>query len=532
MRSSAEPTAQISWWTLLLAFALISTTLAIGGKTLGLTGPDEPRYAAIAREMARTGDWVTPRLFGHPWFEKPALYYWTAAGAFRLLGVNEFAARLPDVLAALFAIAVTWFAAARAYGLQVAWLTAVMLPTAFGMAILAHGATPDMLFCAALTATAVAALEMFAKPRAGIIARLAFGASLGIAMLAKGPAAIALTAGAAFLWALGTRRWIASFRLINFASILAFGLIGLPWYILTATRNPEFLREFLWEHNIQRYLTPEFHHQQPFWFFVVVILGLLLPWTPLLWPLAVDARRAVSTGTWRDSPAFFLACWAVFPLIFFSFSQSKLPPYVLPSVPLFILLFALSLTRRFQATTKAGDRCAGWVGCTFVGMFLLEAYLLQRGSAIASGLPVRPIAGLLAVGIAGGVLCVSLAIAGKGRVAVLTTAAVVLVLQVGANALVLPKLDSLISARAIARTAPEEAREADRLFDFYLNPEWRYGLEFYLDRELPPLPQSAARPLWIWTTPERTGKELGHIPHCTVVTGNPSAWLLRLDRSH
>src|SRR5262249_33694635 len=154
----------------------------------------------------------------------------------------------------------------------------------------------------------------------------------------------------------------------------------------------------------------------------------------------------------RDSPEFFLACWAVFPLLFFSFSASKLPAYVLPSVPPLMLLLAVSLARRFQSAPKSADRCVATVGFTFIGMFLLYPYLLWWGSSPASGLPGKPIVGLLAVGIVGGVLCISLTIVGKSRAAISAAAAVVLALQLGANALLLPKLDALISARAIART--------------------------------------------------------------------------------
>ncbi len=177
---------------------------------LGLVGPDEPRYAAIAREMAQTGDWVTPRLYGRPWLEKPVLYYWAAASAFRLFGVSEFAARLPGALGALLATLATAWAALRIFGIEAAWLTLLILPTTIGMFTFARGASPDMIFSASLALTAVAAAELLAKPRPGLLARLAFGVFLGAAALAKGPAAVILAAGAIFLWALGSRQWRAA----------------------------------------------------------------------------------------------------------------------------------------------------------------------------------------------------------------------------------------------------------------------------------------------------------------------------------
>src|SRR5271165_295820 len=127
-RSSEEGSTQISWWAVMLTLAVGAACLFSGLGALGLVGPDEPRYMSIARAMLQSGDWVTPRLHGQPWFEKPVMYYWAAAAAFRVFGVDEFAARLPAALAALLATAAMTWAALRSYGLDAAWLTLLMLP--------------------------------------------------------------------------------------------------------------------------------------------------------------------------------------------------------------------------------------------------------------------------------------------------------------------------------------------------------------------------------------------------------------------
>ncbi len=129
---------------------LLYVCLFSGLGALGLVGPDEPRYAAIARAMAETHDWVTPRLWGTPWFEKPVLYYWTAGIAMRIFGVSEFAARLPSALAALLAVvAITW-TALRSYGVSAAWYSLLMLPTSVAMIGFSRAASPDMLFAGLL----------------------------------------------------------------------------------------------------------------------------------------------------------------------------------------------------------------------------------------------------------------------------------------------------------------------------------------------------------------------------------------------
>ena len=271
---------------------------------IGLVGPDEPRYAWIARAMASTGDWVTPRLYGQPWFEKPVLYYWAAALGFLLHLPAEWAARLPSAFAALAAaIAIGWLGW-KFYGGRGRPLTSsrLLAPLIFSTSVAAIGfaraAGPDMLFAATLTlAIASAAVVLrqqgaFLNPpresqdrRASDSLALAiFGGALGLAVLAKGPAAVVLAGGAVGMWALATRRWREALRLAHPVAIAAFCVVALPWYVLCAKRNPDFLRVFIFQHNFERYLTPIFQHRQPFWYFVPISILGLLPWTACLWP--------------------------------------------------------------------------------------------------------------------------------------------------------------------------------------------------------------------------------------------------------
>src|SRR5947209_16321709 len=254
---------------------------------LGFIGPDEPRYAWIARAMVETHDWVTPRLYGRPWFEKPPLYYWGAGLCFKLFGVSETAARLPSAISALLAtLAMAWLAL-RLYGAETARWLLLLLPTTAGMIVCSHAAATDMLFSGMLTFAMVCAAVVFGLtrnentpilPRTLWLALVLFGFFLGLAVLAKGPAAIILCGGAVFFWALFTKRWRDAFRLLHPAAIASFCLTALPWYILCARRNPDFFRIFIIEHNFKRYLTPEFQHIQPFWYYVPILLVAVLPW--------------------------------------------------------------------------------------------------------------------------------------------------------------------------------------------------------------------------------------------------------------
>src|ERR1700723_2400770 len=251
-----------SRWPLGISAAAIVTSLFGNLGALGLVGPDEPRYAWIARAMAETGDWVTPRLYCQPWFEKPVLYYWFAATGFLLHLSAEWAARLPSACAAFAAaIAIAWIAK-KHYGGDADQLSGPVLlaPLLFSTGVAAIGfaraATPDMLFSASIALAMACAASWLAQagalrpikdasPRDGRVAlgTLAlFGASLGLGVLAKGPAAAILAGGAIGIWALATSQFRLALRLAHPAALATFSVVALPWYVLCARRNPEFIR--------------------------------------------------------------------------------------------------------------------------------------------------------------------------------------------------------------------------------------------------------------------------------------------------
>src|SRR5436853_2393321 len=222
----ASTARQVGWATLIAATLCVCYFSHLGA--IGFVGPDEPRYAWIARNMAETGDWVTPRLYAKPWFEKPPLYYWGAALCFRLFGVSEAAARLPSAISALLAtLAIAWLAW-RVYRAETARWVLLLLPTTVGMIGFSHAAATDMPFTGMLTVAMVCAAVLGltdanendgrAQSRAAgtplpgsrphvWAPLLLFGFFLGLAVLAKGPAGVILCGGAIFFWALFTKLW-------------------------------------------------------------------------------------------------------------------------------------------------------------------------------------------------------------------------------------------------------------------------------------------------------------------------------------
>jgi len=453
--------------------------------------------------MATSGDWVTPRLYGQLWFEKPILYYWLGAIGFRMDLPAEWAARLPSAFAALAAaLAIAWLAW-KYYGIEddLAGSPVVLAPVIFSTSVAAIGfaraAAPDMLFSACLTLTMVSAAGILrragslrASPdttagtsQRDVMSLLFFGAALGLAALAKGPAAVILAGGAIGIWALATGQWRVAFRLAHPLAIAAFCIVSLPWYMLCARRNPDFLHAFIFEHNFERYLTPLFQHKQPFWFFGPMLFLALLPWTVLLIPAAREGMRLWREKSWRDSPSFFLACWALFPVFFFSFSQSKLPGYILPAIPPLALLLAVACKRIADPESASYVWKNMLLALTWVAMGISSAILIHRlppGAQDAAG---RTIFACAALAIGGAIIIKTLRLLNRRGALLISALLVALIVEI-AGARILPALDPYISARHHAQLLLND-RRPERIFAYRLNRSWNYGLAFYLHRELP-----------------------------------------------
>ena len=504
----SEP-AQTQRKTDIAAFAtagvVILVSLFANLGAVGLLGPDEPRYAWIARAMAETGDWVTPRLWGAPWFEKPVLYYWAAAIGFRMHLPPEWAARLPSAIAALVAAkAIAWFArrhyaAAEDSIASPTLLAPVIFATSVAAIAFARAATPDMLFSAAITLAMVfaanllrqsGALRIPDQPRteihnSNLPMLLLWGASLGLGVLAKGPAAVILAGGAVGIWAIATSNWRAAIRLAHPVAIAAFSVVALPWYALCARRNPDFLHIFIFQHNFERYLTPLFQHQQPFWFFGPITILALLPWSALLIAAVTEALRLWREKSWKNSPGFFVACWAVFPIVFFSFSQSKLPSYILPAVPALALVIAISAGRAFQRSRANAIILSAGVGLVWIVLAAIFLHVTHKFpfTEMPSSIPFLGKAALaLAIVVAAAILY-----AGTNKnlrlVVILASLCAVATLE-AANTFVLPALEPYISARSHAAFFQNDLHP-DRIFTYGLRRSWNYGLAFYFHRELP-----------------------------------------------
>jgi 4-amino-4-deoxy-L-arabinose transferase-like glycosyltransferase len=310
-----------------------------------LFNPDEGRYAEISREMQSGGDWVVPHLNGLAYIEKPPLQYWATALSLRVFGPSEFAARLYTALTALGTILLVWLMARRLWSLEAGWRAGAVLSGMLIFVVLGQLLTLDMslTFYMTLSLTAFLTAQQAVQPRPWML--LAWAAT-GLGVLTKGLVAAAIPAAVLILYSLYSRDAAPWRRLHVKWGLPLFLVITVPWHWLAARRLPDFLEFFFVHEHLARYLTPIADRQEPWWFFGGVLLAGSMPWT-------LSALRVLGSGWRRASPpgfnaTLFLWIWVVFIGVFFSLSDSKLMPYILPLMPALALLIAALPTQALE----------------------------------------------------------------------------------------------------------------------------------------------------------------------------------------
>jgi 4-amino-4-deoxy-L-arabinose transferase-like glycosyltransferase len=353
-------------WALFLIFSLV-WLYALGLRTLVPT--DEGRYAEMAREMVATGDWITTRLNGIKYFEKPPLQTWMNALTFELFGLGDWQARLWTGLSGLFGIVLTAYAGRQVFGGRVALYAALVLGSSFWWAGLGHINTLDMGLSGMMT-LAMCGLLIAQRDAAGVAERrnwmLACWAGMALAVLSKGLIGLVLPGAVLVLYTLITRDWAIWRRLHLGKGLLLFFAICTPWFWLVSQRNPEFPHFFFIHEHVERFLTKTHHREGPWYYFIPLLLVGVVPWLGVLpqslWAAlrpgqpagsARSVSSAASTQSTDARPAVFrplplLLIWAGFIFFFFSYSSSKLPSYILPIFPALALLMAVYLEKAKQ----------------------------------------------------------------------------------------------------------------------------------------------------------------------------------------
>lgn len=346
-----------------------------------LSAPDEGRYVEISREMVETGDWLTPRLNGVKYFEKPPLFYWFEAFLIKLFGLSEWSVRTGPALFALFGCLMVYYAGARLFSRTAGILSAVVLATSLLFFALSRLISPDMPVSVLLTASLLSFLLGTREP-AGSARRLffrGFYAFAALATLTKGLIGVVFPGMIILTWMLVTkeRRVLGSMHLPS--GLALFLLIAATWHIIVGRANPEFLDFYFVREHFQRYLTAVHHHEKPFWFYAPMLLLSLFPWGAFL----VQAVKQNLPASWNDRgrhrDAIFLMIWAGLIFLFFSASSSKLIPYLLPVLPPLALLLGKYLADAWDGLParhfSAGVIAFGVMAAAFL---LFVAVVLHR----------------------------------------------------------------------------------------------------------------------------------------------------------
>jgi 4-amino-4-deoxy-L-arabinose transferase-like glycosyltransferase len=309
--------------------------------TLGyrdLIHADEGRYAEIAREMAASGDWITPRLNDLKYFEKPALQYWATAFAFKLFGESEFVARIWPGLCGFLTIALTAFTARRLWGERAGWFSGLVAASLVWMVGNGHFLSLDMGVTAWLTLVLCAfalAQHDDASEKEARYWMWAAWAGMACATLSKGLIGLLIPGAVLVLYTLWQRDLQIWAKMQWVAGLAIFAALTVPWFVVVSQRNPEFAHFFFIHEHFERFLTPG-HRRTGAWYYFFPFLALgMVPWTTLL---PVVLVKGIKPEVGRFQPQRLLWLWVVFVFAFFSKSDSKLSSYILPMFPALALL--------------------------------------------------------------------------------------------------------------------------------------------------------------------------------------------------
>ena len=361
-------------------FALVVIVAAIIWFTqLGyrdLVEPDEGRYAEIPREMVATDDWVTPRLNGFKYFEKPVLQYWATATAYTLFGDNTTTARLWPALTGFLGALWAGFLGLRLYGRAAGFYAFLITLSGLLYVVDGHYLLLDMslaVFLVAGVGSLVLAQRSRDDPAMLRNWMLAGWTALALATLSKGLIGVVLPAATVLVYSLWARDWTLWRQLHIFKGLAAFLLVTAPWFIAVSLANPEFPQFFFIHEHLQRYTSTVHEREGAYWYFLPVFLLGIFPWVAVaLTSLLRPGFTSRSRGAAGFDAERFLWSFALVVFVFFSAGQSKLPSYILPMMPVVAVMAGRKLA------TEGYHRVDAWL------LAIMAAALLLTGWQISS----------------------------------------------------------------------------------------------------------------------------------------------------
>ncbi|SMG39956.1 glycosyltransferase family 39 protein [Dethiosulfovibrio salsuginis] len=354
----------------LLLLLILSSFLffwMLGGH--GLLEPDEGRYSEIPREMMETGDYVTPRLNGVLYFEKPVLHYWLTASAFAVMGKTELASRFWPAALAVVGVLFTYWLGAYLYGKRSGLAAGVILASSLLYFAIAQINLTDMPVSSFITVAMVAFLMARLQNRRWL---LLFYSAMALAVLTKGLIGLVLPGAVILCYMIVTRRWSIVKDTLYLPGIILFFAITVPWFWAVCRANPDFFHFFFIHEHFVRYATKVHNRYEPVWFFVPILLVGTIPWTGFIPQALMEAIKGRKGQDESDWAGIYLALWFAVIFAFFSLSSSKLIPYIVPVLP----PLAILVGRRAVRIWDEGD-----LKNTLVGLSLSSVLTVLFGVA-------------------------------------------------------------------------------------------------------------------------------------------------------
>jgi 4-amino-4-deoxy-L-arabinose transferase-like glycosyltransferase len=451
-----------------------------------LVPPDEGRYAEMAREMFASGDWITTRLDGIKYFEKPPLQAWMNALTFTLFGVGEWQARLWTGLCGIGGVLLTAYTTSRVCGGRAGLYAALVLGSSFYWLLGSQVNSVDMGLSAMMTLT-LCALMLAQRDGATPYQRrnwmLACWAGMALATLSKGLVGVVLPGGVLVTYIVLVRDWRLPARLHAGKGLLLFFAIAAPWFILVGLKNPEQPHFFFIHEHVERFLLKEHHREAPPWVFLALLSVGSLPWVGVLVQSLLAGARRGRVPAGADASAFrprlLALVWLVFIVAFFSASSSKLPGYILPVFPALALLVGCYLEGAGRKHRVVNAALFALVGAGLLGVAPFVTHFARHdgeSALYATWVPWICTAGMLALG--GGLLGAWLARHRQSDAYVLTLALTAFC----ASQLLLAGFEPMARARAGVNLLPaiqSGLTPATRLYAIGL---YEQSITFYLGR--------------------------------------------------
>jgi 4-amino-4-deoxy-L-arabinose transferase-like glycosyltransferase len=348
---------------ILLLTLAISLLLGFQLGNRALWEPDEGRYSEIPREMVTSGDYITPRLNGVKYFERPPLFYWMQAAAIKVFGLHEWSLRLSTATLALLGCMTIYLAGLRMFSRRAGFIAAVVLATNIYYYQMGRTISLDMPVTAFLTIGLLAFLLGTREPpgRSRRMLMWTFYVSAALATLSKGLIGIIIPGMVIGAWVLLLNNWRLLREIHLPSGLLLFLLIAAPWHILVSVINPEFPAYYFINEHLMSLTTTIRRRYEPMWFFVPVLLVGLLPWIAFLLQSIRFSLPASWAARHEEKEALFLMLWAGLVFVFFSVSESKLVPHILPAFPPLALLIGRYLAKAWRHDNAPGLRTSYWI---------------------------------------------------------------------------------------------------------------------------------------------------------------------------